>query len=118
VWNFLDYRLRNDTDMTFQFRVRTDDEHLRGELRADAPLAQKFHVREEDGWFYEALDPQTGKLQVRRHNIVSRSTRDKRTGNIVAIETMLENDALVVYDRDRISEPIRPLPESVHAQRR
>ena len=118
VWNFLDYRLRNDTGITFQFRVRTDDEHLRGELRADAPLDQKFHVREEDGWFYEALDPQTGKLQVRRHNIVSRSTRDKRTGNIVASETLLENDALVVYDRDRISEPIRPLPESVRAQRR
>ncbi|MBN6753648.1 VanW family protein [Kocuria palustris] len=118
VWNFLDYRLRNDTGITFQFRVRTDDEHLRGELRADAPLDQKFHVREEDGWFYEALDPQTGKLQVRRHNIVSRSTRDKRTGNIVASETLLENDALVVYDRDRITEPIRPLSESESAQRR
>lgn len=118
VWNFLDYRLRNDTGITFQSRVRTDDEHLRGELRADAPLDQKFHVGEEDGWFYEALDPQTGTLQVRRHNIVSRSTRDKRTGNIVASETLLENDALVVYDRDRITEPIHPLSESESAQRR
>mgnify|MGYP002653723348 CR=1 FL=1 len=37
---------------------------------------------------------------------------------IVNQATLLENDALVVYDRDRITEPIRPLSESESAQRR
>ena len=35
LYNYLDYRFRNDTQATYQLRVWVDGEYLRGELRAD-----------------------------------------------------------------------------------
>jgi vancomycin resistance protein YoaR len=32
-YNYLDYRVRNDSDNTFQLRLWVDDEYLCGELR-------------------------------------------------------------------------------------
>ncbi|NHU85724.1 VanW family protein [Kocuria sp. JC486] len=113
VWNFLDYRVRNDTDQTFQFRVRVDDEYLRGELCSDQALPMKYHIREEDAYFYRAADPRTAASTVRRHNVVMRDTRDKRTGNIVKTERPLENDALACYDPDMIRDEILPEKPSV-----
>lgn len=106
VWNFLDYRVRNDTDQTFQFRVRVDGEYRRGQLRSDQPLPLKYHVREESGYFYRMRDSESGASQVRRHNVVVRDFRDKRTGLITGTERLLENDALVCYDPELIQDQI------------
>ncbi|OFI39997.1 vancomycin resistance protein [Arthrobacter sp. SW1] len=101
VYNYLDYRIRNDTDQNFQFLVHTKDEHLCGELRAERPSALKFHIREEDAYFYESGD------EVYRHNRIVRLTRDKRTGNVIDTREILENNALVAYDRTLITAEIR-----------
>ncbi|MHC8609510.1 VanW family protein [Paenarthrobacter ureafaciens] len=108
IYNYLDYRVRNDTDQAYQFLVTTTDEHLCGELRAERVPATKFHIREEDAYFHEADG------NVYRHNKVVRLTRDKRTGLVTSKEQIIENNALIVYDRSLINVPIlpeRPRPE-------
>jgi vancomycin resistance protein VanW len=100
VYNYLDYRVRNSTDNTFQFRIDVTEEYLRGELRSAKALPTKYHVMERDAYFYE-LD---GKVY--RHNRIFRTERDKRTGNELRCELLLENNALVAYDRDLIRMPI------------
>jgi vancomycin resistance protein VanW len=100
VYNYLDYRVRNSTDNTFQLLIHLTDEHLCGELRAERPVPIKYHVKEHDAYFYE----HDGKVY--RHNTIIRSHRDKRTGNEIANEQLLENNALVMYDRTLIRQPI------------
>lgn len=86
--------------------MRVDGEYLRGQLRSDQPLPLKYHVREESGYFYRMRDSESGASQVRRHNVVVRDFRDKRTGLITGTERLLENDALVCYDPELIQDQI------------
>jgi len=104
VYNYLDYRVQNNTENTFQLRICVSDEHLRGELRAAVPLGVKYHLKEHDAHFQEGPDG-----EVYRRNKVFRSTRDKRTGNEIAHELIVENNAKVLYDRELINAPIRGL---------
>ncbi|WP_431229941.1 VanW family protein [Paenarthrobacter nicotinovorans] len=104
IYNYLDYRVRNDTDQAFQFLVSTNDEYLCGELRAEHVPDVKFHIREEDAYFYESGN------KVYRHNRVMRLTRDKRTGLVTSKQQIIENNALVVYDRSLINAPVLPAP--------
>jgi len=100
IYNYLDYRVRNNTDQSYQFLVSTTDEHLRGELRAQRAPEVKFHIREEDAYFHEAGG------NVYRHNKVMRLRRDKRTGLVTSTEQIIENNALVAYQRELINAPI------------
>lgn len=106
VYNYLDYRVKNNTENTFQLRISVTDEHLRGELRAAEPLTVKYHVKERDAYFQEEADG-----EVYRRNKVFRSTRDKRTGNEIDYSLVVENNAKVLYDRALINAPIRGLNE-------
>lgn len=83
VYNYLDYRVGNPTQNTFQFRVSVTEEYLRGELRATDTLGVKFHVKETDSYFQEVGD------SVHRHNLVYRSVIDKRTGNEIANDLII-----------------------------
>ncbi|WP_256939365.1 VanW family protein [Arthrobacter sp. BF1] len=102
VYNYLDYRVHNPTQSTFQFRVSLTEEDLRGELRATEPMSVKFHVKEAESYFQEVGD------EVYRRNMVYRSVRDKRTGNEIANELIVESNAKVLYSRELINAPIRP----------
>lgn len=102
VYNYLDYRVRNTTGNTFQLLISLTDDHLRGELRAAEPLEVKYHLKEHDAHFQEQGP------DVYRRNKVYRSVRDKRTGNEIAHELIVENNARVLYDRELINAPIRP----------
>lgn len=110
IYNYLDYRVLNATDQTYQLRAYVTDEHICGELRAERALDRKFHVHELDAYFYRA----DGK--VHRHNRIVRTARDKATGQEVLREEILENDALVCYDEGFIAAPIldeKPVSASV-----
>ncbi|WP_181968440.1 VanW family protein [Paenarthrobacter nicotinovorans] len=111
IYNYLDYRVRNDTDQAYQFLVSTTDEHLCGELRAERAQDVKFHIREEDAYFHESGG------NVYRHNKVVRLTRDKRTGLVTSTEQIIENNALVAYDRALINAPILQAPPSSQTDR-
>lgn len=101
-YNYVDYRFRNDTDLTYQLLVWVDGEYLRGELRADRPQPVRYHIKttgdgfvEEDGQFY-------------RVGQVWRETVDPVTGNLLNRSLVRENHAKVMYD---LSEQQRtPLP--------
>lgn len=101
VYNYLDYRVFNATQNTFQFRISLTGEHLKGELRAAEPLTVKYHLQEKDAHFQEEGG------EVFRRNKVYRSVRDKFTGNEIAHELIIESNARVLYSRELINPPIR-----------
>ena len=96
LYNYLDYRLRNDTPETFQILVRSDGQYLRGELRCSGSPEHTWHVsceeesfsREMDGWY--------------RNNKVFRRKVDKRTGNTLETALLQQAHAKVLYDESYI----------------
>lgn len=98
VHNYLDYKFKNNTKRTFQIIVYTTEEYLCGEIRADSPLDIKVHIREEDSYFYEKNG------QMYRHNKIYRKVIDKKTGNTIKDELLLENNAKTMYSKEFIEE--------------
>lgn len=56
VYNYLDYRVTNNTPRTYQIMVWTDGENLHGELRADRPEEQSYRIRVERDCFTKEKD--------------------------------------------------------------
>ena len=106
-YNYLDYRFRNDTEQTYQLFVRTTSTHLCGELRAEAPLAVKYHITAENEHFVR----EDGIVY--RCGEVYRTAVDKATGNTLSRELLRRNHARVLYDTAgldiRDMQPGRPL---------
>ena len=91
-FNYVDLRFRNDTDVTFQVRVRVGERNLEGELRASEALPHSYSVHARD----EGFD-QVGSRWY-RHNEIWRDVIDRRTGQRVGEELLKRNRALVTYD--------------------
>lgn len=96
VYNYLDYRFRNDTGNTYQLLVHTDDEYLCGELRAMHRQDHSFHIHAEDEYFSN----ENGT--VFRNGIVVRDTIDVRSGNRIAQDVIRKNHAKVMYDTSNL----------------
>lgn len=96
VYNYLDYRVYNPTDRTYQLLVSTDGEYLRGELRADKRQDLSFHIHSENEYFSKE------KGIVYRNGIVYRDTIDKKTGNRISREMIRNNHARVMYDTSNL----------------
>ncbi len=92
VYNYLDYRFRNDTSNTYQLLVHTDGEYLRGELRAERPQKLSFHIHAENEYFSE----EDGVVY--RNGTVKRDTIDRHTGLCIATKVIRINHARVMYD--------------------
>lgn len=92
AYNYLDYRLYNPTERTYQLRVWVDGEYLRGELRADAQQEVSFHIRSENERFMRESEG------IYRCGTVYRETVDRRTGNLLSREVLRENHARVMYE--------------------
>lgn len=92
AYQYLDYRFRNDTDRVFQILVHSDGVYLRGELRADRPLPDSWHIRAQEEYFSR----ENGIVY--RNNVVCRERFDKRTGTCVAREEIKRSHARVLYD--------------------
>lgn len=92
VYNYLDYRFRNDTDVTFQLITYVTDTHLCGELRASDNLPVKYHIKTEDEHFVRVGD------DVYRRGQVYRTCVDSKTGNELSRELLRDNNAKVMYD--------------------
>ena len=91
-YNYLDFRVKNNTDNTFQIVVHTSATHLCGEIRAAAPLSYSYQIVEEDKHFV-CLDG-----EYYRRNKVYRDKIDNSSGEVIARELMVESDAAVQYD--------------------
>lgn len=97
LYNYLDYRFRNDTGQTFQLAVWVTDQYLCGELRAQKKLPQSYHIQVEDEHFSQV------EGRVYRCGKVYRNVVDKQTGQRVCHELIKENHALVLYSPDKIA---------------
>lgn len=96
VYNYLDYRFRNDTDNIYQLMVYSDGEYLRGELRAEKTQDTAYHIHVEDEYFSKEDNI------VYRNGTVFRDTIDKKTGNRVHREVIRQNHAQVMYDTSHL----------------
>lgn len=92
VYNYLDYRFKNESDITYQLITYVTDTHLCGELRASEKLPVKYHIETENEHFVKIDDI------VYRRGQVYRSCIDKATGNTLSSELIRDNNARVVYD--------------------
>jgi vancomycin resistance protein VanW len=102
VNNYLDYRFKNSSDITYQLIVYVTDTHLCGELRASDELQVKYHIKAENEHFIR----QEG--QVYRKGQVYRICVDKKTGNELSRELIRDNHAKVMYETSNLIV----LPES------
>jgi vancomycin resistance protein VanW len=91
-YNYLDYRVRNDSDNTYQLRLWVDDEYLCGELRATNPQPHNFHIHIEN----ERFTCEDGVVY--RNGEVYRDTLDPATGRCLDSQLIRTNHAKVMYD--------------------
>lgn len=96
VYNYVDYRFRNDTDKIFQLIVYTTEEYLCGELRVSEPLDIKYHIKAENERFVE----EDGIVY--REGNVFRECIDKASGNVISKELIKSNHARVMYDTSNL----------------
>lgn len=92
VYNYLDYRFKNTTDITFQLITYTSEEYLNGEVRANKPLDCKYHIKSEDEYFSKEND------EIFRNGKIFRYCVDLKTGNSISAELIKTNHAKVMYD--------------------
>ncbi|MGI8577213.1 MAG: VanW family protein [Nocardioidaceae bacterium] len=91
VYNYVDLQFRNDTESTYQLRIRVGDRYLEGELRADREQSRSYKVYADNERFYRLGG------EYFRANQIWRSVIDRRTGNRLGEELIRDNCALVKY---------------------
>ena len=91
-YNYIDYRVKNETDNTYQLRLSVDDEYLCGELRAQEQLPHTFHIHAENEQFVREGDV------VYRNGQVYRDIIDRSTGQCIDSQLIRTNHARVMYD--------------------
>ena len=96
MYNYLDYRFRNDSDITYQILVHVTDTHLCGELRASKALPVKYNIQAENEHFVREGGSVYRKGQVYRNCI------DKATGTTLSRELIKDNHAKVLYDTSHL----------------
>ncbi len=93
-YNYIDYRIRNNTSNTYQLRLWVDDEYLHGELRATETQRHTFHIHAENEFFSRE------KGVVYRNGQVWRDTIDIQTGKCLDTQLIRTNHAKVMYECD------------------
>ncbi len=91
-YNYIDYRVKNNTANTYQLRLWVDDEYLCGELRAAEQLPHTFHIHAENEFFSR----ENGIVY--RNGQVYRDTIDRTTGKCVEKQLIRTNHARVMYE--------------------
>jgi len=91
MYNYLDYRFKNNTGSTFQILTRITETHLCGELRVCSLQENSFHILEEDAHFAKI-----GEYYYRK-NIIVKRVIDKRTGKELSKKIIKKSHAKVMY---------------------
>ena len=91
-YNYIDYRVKNNTSNTYQLCLHVDDEYLCGELRATEQLQYTFHIHAE-GEYFSREDG-----VVYRNGQVYRDTINRETGECVESQLIRTNHARVMYE--------------------
>lgn len=91
-YNYIDYRVKNETANTYQLRLWVDDEYLCGELRATEILPYTFHIHAKNEFFSRE------EGIVYRNGEVYRDIIDRTTGQCVDSQLIRTNHARVMYE--------------------
>ena len=96
MYNYMDYRFKNNTDLTYQLIVYTTDEYLCGELRANRKQTYKYHIVAENTFFSREKDG------VYRNGEVYQDKIDPKTGKRITRKLIRKNHAKVCYDTSNL----------------
>ncbi len=102
--NYLDYRFQNNTDQTFQLLLWCDDTYLNGELRAEHPLEEKYHIRCQDEYFAQENGIWYRHNQIQRIRIhKTTGTHDRGQAEIIKIShaQVMYDEAFIPKDKQR-----------------
>ena len=91
-YNYIDYRVKNETKNTYQLRLWTDAQYLHGELRAIEPLPHTFHIHAENEFFSREQGV------VYRNGEVYRDVIDTVSGKCINRQLIRTNHARVMYE--------------------
>ncbi|WJH37229.1 VanW family protein [Paenibacillus sp. CC-CFT747] len=91
AYNYVDLRLYNPTEFTFQYRLWLSEEFLEGTIHTDRALAFRYRIEERNHRFYEE------KGRSYRENEIWRLTLDPQNGDLLSSTLLLRNKAEVRY---------------------
>ena len=92
-YNYIDYRVKNETPNTYQLRLSVDGEYLCGELRAVEQLPHTYHIYAKNEQFTREADG-----TVYRNGEVFRDTIDRHSGDCIDTQLIRTNHAKVMYE--------------------
>jgi len=98
-YNYIDFRFRNETELTFQLHLWMDESELWGELKSDEEIYETYKVFEEDHAFVKR-----GETFYRKNKICRRVMVRKEGGRFLRNEVMKENFVRVMYEPDIVQE--------------
>lgn len=96
VYNYLDYRFKNNTDQNVQIVVWVENGELCGELRSEREFPFRYKLVEENHHFKKE-----GKNYYRISQVY-RIVIDRLTNEKINKELILDNHSLVLYDHNLI----------------
>lgn len=91
-YNYIDYRVTNNTSNIYQLRLWVKDEYLCGELRATELQPHTFHIHAENEFFSR----ENGIVY--RNGQVYRDVLDRATGDVQESQLLRTNHARVMYE--------------------
>ena len=97
-YNNVDYRFRNDTDQDVQLLLWCQDRKLYGELRSEREYPWCYDLVEEDHHFRKEGE------KYYRVSRIYRRTLDRKTGEVLKKELVLDNHSEVMFDYSLIPE--------------
>lgn len=92
AYNYLDYRVKNNTDKVFQFVICLTETHLCGELLCDCAPEFEYVINTENEKFIKEKDG------IYRTGYVYRTCKDISTGKTLWSKCIRKNHARVMYD--------------------
>ncbi|HOP11230.1 MAG TPA: VanW family protein [Oscillospiraceae bacterium] len=103
LYNYLDYQVKNETDITYQLIIYTTDEYLCGEIKADRNQPYVYHIKSQNEFFSKEPDG------VYRNGEILRVKVDPVTGNHIETKILRKNHAKVAYDTANLEiKDLRP----------
>lgn len=88
----VDYRFQNTSNQNVQLLLWVNDGDLCGELRSETPFPYRYKIQEENNHFVKEKDTYYRISQIYRVTI------DRKTGEEIARELILDNHSEVMYD--------------------
>ena len=99
-YNYIDYRFRNNTDQNVQLLLWCDKDNLYGELRSEREFPQSFELEEEGHCFRKEGD------KFYRISKIYKVASDRKTGEVVDRQLVLDNHSEVMFDYDLIPKEL------------